>query len=38
MNRFCAGPAMAVDGGEDQSELAPANRRRMMAQELPGWA
>ena len=34
MNRYCVGPAMAVDWGEDQPELAPADRRRMMARVL----
>jgi len=29
---------MALDWGEDQAELPPASRRRMMAQVLPGWA
>jgi hypothetical protein len=29
---------MAVDWGEDQTELPPANRRHMMAQVLPEWA
>jgi hypothetical protein len=29
---------MAFDWGEDQAELPPANRRRMKAQVLPGWA
>jgi hypothetical protein len=38
VNRYCVGPPVAVDWGEDQAELAPANRRRMMAQVLPGWA
>jgi hypothetical protein len=28
---------MAVDWGEDQQELAPADRRRMMARVLAGW-
>jgi len=34
VNRYCVGPAMAVDWGEDQPELAPAGRRRMMARVL----
>ena len=34
MNKYCVGPAMAVDWGEDQPELAPADRRRMMARVL----
>ena len=34
MNRYCVGPAMAVDWGEDEPELAPADRRRMMARVL----
>jgi len=38
VNRYCAGSAMAADWGEDQAELAPANRRRIMARVLPGWA
>jgi hypothetical protein len=34
VNRYCVGPAMAVDWGEDQSELDPAGRRRMIARVL----
>ena len=34
MNRYCVGPAMAVDWGEDQPELDPADQRRMMARVL----
>jgi hypothetical protein len=34
VNRYCVGPAMAVDWGEDQPELAAADRRRMMARVL----
>jgi ATP-binding cassette subfamily B protein len=34
VNRYCVGPAMAVDWGEDQPELAPADRRRMIARVL----
>src|SRR5262249_61034632 len=34
VNRYCVGPAMAVDWGEDQPELGPADRRRMMARVL----
>jgi ATP-binding cassette subfamily B protein len=34
VNRYCVGPAMAVDGGEDEEELAPADRHRMMARVL----
>ena len=34
MNRYGAGPAMAVDWGEDQPELAPAHSRRMIARVL----
>jgi ATP-binding cassette, subfamily B, bacterial len=34
VNRYCVGPAMAVDWGEDQPELAPADRRRMMVRVL----
>jgi hypothetical protein len=37
VNRYWAGPAMAVDWGEDQPELAPADRRRMMARMPAGW-
>jgi ATP-binding cassette, subfamily B, bacterial len=34
VNRYCVGPAMAVDWGDDQPELAPADRRRMIARVL----
>ena len=34
MNRYCVGPAMAVDWGEDQPELTAADRHRMMARVL----
>jgi ATP-binding cassette subfamily B protein len=34
VNRYCIGPAMAVDWGEDQPELDPADRRRMIARVL----
>jgi ATP-binding cassette subfamily B protein len=34
VNRYCIGPAMAVDWGEDQPELNPADRRRMIARVL----
>jgi ATP-binding cassette subfamily B protein len=34
VNRYCVGPAMAVDWGEDQPELDPADRRRMIARVL----
>jgi len=34
VNRYCVGPAMAVDWGEDQPELDPADQRRMMARVL----
>jgi ATP-binding cassette, subfamily B, bacterial len=34
VNRYCVGPAMAVDWGEDQPELAAADRRRMIARVL----
>ena len=34
MNRYCVGPAMAIDWGEGETELCPADRRRMMARVL----
>ncbi len=34
MNRYCVGPAMAIDWGEGDTELCPADRRRMMARVL----
>jgi ATP-binding cassette subfamily B protein len=34
VNRYCVGPAMAVDWGQDEQELTPADRRRMMARVL----
>jgi len=34
VNRYCVGPAMAIDWGEGDTELCPADRRRMMARVL----
>jgi len=34
VNRYCVGPAMEVDWGEDQPDLARADRRRMIARVL----
>ncbi len=34
MNRYCVGPAMAIDWGQGDTELCPADRRRMMTRVL----